>query len=232
MFLSRGLGTIADRTWLDSGSSWLKVTPPGFRKILNFIRDEYGNPPIYITENGISERGPMDLNDIHRIHYYENYINEALKAYLLDGVDIRGYTAWSLMDNLEWATGFSEKFGLFYVNRSDPSLPRIAKQSVKHYGTIITCNGFPDPVLGPHECLNPDPEGTRVPPSPAPDVTLVVKFLGLDLSPPDAEVSLNVLFSLSIIGTIVAALMTYQCLRIKKSATNLTNEHFKLEEKL
>uniref|UniRef100_A0A3P9M8V8 Lactase n=1 Tax=Oryzias latipes TaxID=8090 RepID=A0A3P9M8V8_ORYLA len=49
-------------------------------------------------------------------------------AYLLDGVDIRGFTAWSLMDNLEWATGFSEKFGLFYVNHSDPDLPRVAKR--------------------------------------------------------------------------------------------------------
>uniref|UniRef100_A0A4W4FLV0 Lactase n=1 Tax=Electrophorus electricus TaxID=8005 RepID=A0A4W4FLV0_ELEEL len=132
----RGVGTIHDRSWLDSGSAWLKVTPPWFRTILNFIKEEYGNPIIYITENGISERGNMNLNDIHRIHYYENYINQALKAYLLDGVDIRGYTAWTLMDNLEWATGFAEKFGLFYINRSDPSLPRIPKQSATHYATI------------------------------------------------------------------------------------------------
>lgn len=80
-------------------------------------------------------------------------------AYLLDGVDIRGYTAWTLMDNLEWATGFAEKFGLFYVNRSDASLPRIAKKSVTHYATIINCNGFPDPSEGPHECQNLGPEG-------------------------------------------------------------------------
>lgn len=79
-----------------------------------------------------------------------------LRAYLLDNVDVRGYTAWSLMDNLEWATGFSERFGLFYVNRSDPNLPRVAKDSVSTYATIITCNGFPDPALGPHECLTPE----------------------------------------------------------------------------
>uniref|UniRef100_A0A3Q2V0F4 Lactase-phlorizin hydrolase-like n=1 Tax=Haplochromis burtoni TaxID=8153 RepID=A0A3Q2V0F4_HAPBU len=48
-------------------------------------------------------------------------------AYLLDGVDVRGYTAWSLMDNLEWTAGFSERFGLFYVNRTDPNLPRVPK---------------------------------------------------------------------------------------------------------
>uniref|UniRef100_A0A4W6G9K0 Lactase n=1 Tax=Lates calcarifer TaxID=8187 RepID=A0A4W6G9K0_LATCA len=80
-------------------------------------------------------------------------------AYLLDDVDIRGYTAWSLMDNLEWATGFSERFGLFYVNRSDPKLPRVPKTSVAQYSTIINCNGFPDPASGSHECLNPEPEG-------------------------------------------------------------------------
>lgn len=78
---------------------------------------------------------------------------------MLDGVDIRGYTAWSLMDNLEWATGFSERFGLFYVNHSDPKLPRVAKTSVATYATVIACNGFPDPATGPHECLNHEVEG-------------------------------------------------------------------------
>uniref|UniRef100_A0A8C4TIM0 Lactase n=1 Tax=Erpetoichthys calabaricus TaxID=27687 RepID=A0A8C4TIM0_ERPCA len=133
-----------DRSWLGSGSFWLKVTPFGFRKILKYIKEEYGNPPIYITENGISERGEVDLNDVWRKHYYTSYINEALKAYKLDGADIRGYTAWTLMDNLEWATGFSDRFGLYYVNRSDPALPRIAKQSAEHYTRIIHCNGFPN----------------------------------------------------------------------------------------
>uniref|UniRef100_A0A3B3TPE2 Lactase n=1 Tax=Poecilia latipinna TaxID=48699 RepID=A0A3B3TPE2_9TELE len=82
-----------------------------------------------------------------------NHINE------LDNVDVQGYTAWSLMDNLEWATGFSERFGLFYVNRSDPNVPRVAKESVSFFSTIINCNGFPDPASGPHDCLKPEPEG-------------------------------------------------------------------------
>uniref|UniRef100_A0A3Q3BC57 Lactase n=1 Tax=Kryptolebias marmoratus TaxID=37003 RepID=A0A3Q3BC57_KRYMA len=129
-----GAGTVVDRTWLDSGSGWLKITPFGFRRILNFIKEEYGNPPIIITENGVSERGPIDLNDNHRTYHYEKYINQ-------DNVDIRGYTAWSLMDNLEWATGFSERFGLFYVNHSDPNVPRVKKASVSTYSTIISCNG-------------------------------------------------------------------------------------------
>lgn len=76
----RGAGTVADRTWLDSGSGWLKVTPFGFRRILNFIKEEYGNPPIIITENGISEKEPVDLKDVHRTYYYEKYINQVLKG--------------------------------------------------------------------------------------------------------------------------------------------------------
>ncbi|MEQ2219019.1 hypothetical protein XENOCAPTIV_011431, partial [Xenoophorus captivus] len=130
-------------------------------RILNFIKEEYGNPMIIITENGISERGPTDLKDSHRSYYYEKYINQMLKANLLDGVDVRGYTTWSLMDNLEWATGFAERFGHFYVNRSDPKLPRVAKESVSFYSTIINCNGFPDPASGPHDCMKQEPEGNQ-----------------------------------------------------------------------
>uniref|UniRef100_A0A3B4ES80 Lactase n=1 Tax=Pundamilia nyererei TaxID=303518 RepID=A0A3B4ES80_9CICH len=146
--LRSGAATVPDPTWLDSASVWLKVTPFGIRRLLNFIKNEYGNPPIIVTENGVSEQGPIDLNDVHRIYYYEQYINQVLKAYLLDGVDVRGYTAWSLLDNLEWASGFSQRFGLFYVNRSDPNLPRVPKSSVNFYATVIKCNGFPESGTG------------------------------------------------------------------------------------
>lgn len=84
-------------------------------------------------------------------------------AYLLDGVDMRGYAAWSLMDNLEWTMGYDERFGLFYVNRSDPSLSRIPKKSVWHYATISNCNGFISPGESPHECQIHEPEGNIYP---------------------------------------------------------------------
>ncbi|NXA96488.1 LPH hydrolase, partial [Melanocharis versteri] len=139
----RGVATVTDRSWLNSGSLWLKVTPFGFRKILRWIKEEYNNPPIYVTENGVSERRAFEFNDTWRIHYYRIYINEALKATVLDGVNLRGYTAWTLMDNLEWAAGYEEKFGLYHVNFSDPALPQRPKAS--YYSQIINCNGFPDP---------------------------------------------------------------------------------------
>ncbi|XP_068186261.1 lactase/phlorizin hydrolase-like [Antennarius striatus] len=227
----RGAGTIADRTWLDSGSSWLKVSPFGFRRILNFIKEEYRNPSIIITENGISERGPIDLNDIHRSYYYEQYINQALKAYLLDDVDIRGYTAWSLMDNLEWATGFSERFGLFYVNQSDTNLPRVAKTSVARYSTIIKCNGFPDPSLGPHECLNPDPEATSQPITPPPPDN-TVSFLGLTLSTGDAETGLYTTFVLLVVAVFGAICSVFCFFKAEKARKLKQYDEINLQRKL
>ncbi|XP_050974977.1 LOW QUALITY PROTEIN: lactase/phlorizin hydrolase [Labeo rohita] len=214
----RGAVIIRDRTWLESGSDWLNINPVGFRKNLNFIKEEYGNPPIYITENGVSERGPVDLNDVLRIHYYENYINQALKARLLDGVDIRGYAAWSVMDNLEWTMGFSERFGLFYVNRSDPALPRIPKKSVWRYATIINCNGFISPGESPNECEIHEPEG-EIPgttPPPPPGEERLISFLGLNVSAPDAELALNVLFSLTVIAAVAVILLIFGLVKASK----------------
>jgi lactase-phlorizin hydrolase len=65
-----------------SGSGWLKVTPFGMRKILNWLKKEYNNVPVYVTENGISDRNAT-LRDYHRIHYYRTYINEMLKGKLV-----------------------------------------------------------------------------------------------------------------------------------------------------
>lgn len=209
----RGAGTIADRTWLDSGSGWLKVSPFGFRRILNFIKEQYGNPPIIITENGVSERGPVELNDTLRQYYYTEYINQVLKAYLLDKVDIRGYTAWSLMDNLEWATGFEDRFGLFYVNRSDPGLKRVPKVSVQTYNRIIRCNGFPDPN-SEHECLQPQPEVTVAPPP--------VSFLGLRLSIEEAELGLNTTFALLLVMFVAAVTAGVGCFKARRRSSKST----------
>lgn len=63
------------------------------------------------------------------------------------------------MDNFEWAVGFDERFGLYHVNFTDPNLPRRPKASARYYSQIINCNGFPDPAMGPHPCLELEPEG-------------------------------------------------------------------------
>ncbi|XP_069791237.1 lactase/phlorizin hydrolase-like [Narcine bancroftii] len=220
----RGTGTTTDRSWLRSGSFWLKVTPWGYRKILNWIKKEFNNPPIYLTENGVSEHGDQGLNDTWRINYYRGYINEVLKAIKLDGVDIRGYTAWSLMDNFEWAVGYADRFGLFYVNYTDPSLPRIPKASTKFYSTIIRCNGFPDPALGPHECLQseaPTTEPSTVETTLTTLATITndgrINFLGLEISSVNATAALYTLFITSIIAIVLLAIFSYKIWKTGRS---------------
>ncbi|NXX06148.1 LPH hydrolase, partial [Larus smithsonianus] len=210
----RGVASVSDRSWLNSGSLWLKVTPFGFRKLLRWIKEEYNDPPIYVTENGVSERGALDFNDTWRTHYYRSYINEALKAVVLDGVDLRGYTAWTLMDNFEWAMGFDERFGLYHVNFTDPNLPRRPKASARFYSQIINCNGFPDPATGPHPCLEPEPEVT--PTDTAPEPADSVHFLGLELTSQNAEIALYVLFALSAVGVLGLALLAFKYGKLSK----------------
>jgi len=61
---------------------------------------------MYITENGWSDSRNASLEDTGRIQYFTGYINNVLKAVLLDGVNVKSYTAWSLLDNFEWLNGY------------------------------------------------------------------------------------------------------------------------------
>ena len=66
-----------------------------------------------------------------------------LKAIDIDGVDVRGYSVWTLMDNFEWNEGYHGRFGIHYINRSDPNLTRQPKLSAMFYKRLIKDNGFP-----------------------------------------------------------------------------------------
>uniref|UniRef100_A0A3Q3L4L9 Cytosolic beta-glucosidase n=1 Tax=Mastacembelus armatus TaxID=205130 RepID=A0A3Q3L4L9_9TELE len=143
-FIDRDLAELVDPRWPDPGSEWLYSVPWGFRRLLNFVKTQYGNPMIYVTENGVSEKMLCtELCDDWRIQYYKDYINEMLKA-IKDGVNVKGYTAWSLLDKFEWDEGYSERFGLYYVDFRNKNKPRYPKASVQFYKRIISSNGFPN----------------------------------------------------------------------------------------
>lgn len=106
-----------------------------------FLYEKYGLP-IIITENGITLSDWVSLDgrvhDPNRIDYMHRYLKE-LKRALEEGVDIKGYFAWSIIDNFEWAEGYNERFGLIYVDYN--SLQRIPKDSYYWYAEIIAHNG-------------------------------------------------------------------------------------------
>ncbi|XP_078037292.1 myrosinase 1-like [Augochlora pura] len=124
----------SDPSWKTAASSWLKVVPEGFRDMLRKLA-KYGNPPLYVTENGFSDFGTV--NDTARIDYFRAYLKEMLLAIHVDGIDIRGYYAWSFLDNFEWERGYSERFGIVSVDFNDPKRPRTEKESARWWKNII-----------------------------------------------------------------------------------------------
>lgn len=125
-----------------AASSWLWIYPPGMRGVLQWVSQRYGDP-IYITENGVDVPGeanmtlPAVLNDTFRSAYYEAYLENVHKAITIDGVDVRGYFAWSLLDNVEWASGVSLLFGITWVDRHDQSLRRYPKNSAEWWKRFL-----------------------------------------------------------------------------------------------
>uniref|UniRef100_A0A668S5X4 beta-glucosidase n=1 Tax=Oreochromis aureus TaxID=47969 RepID=A0A668S5X4_OREAU len=118
-----------------------KAVAWGLRRLLNWIKEEYGDPEIYITENGAA----VEWDDFERVMFYKAYIDEALKAYDLDGVRLQGYTATAFMDSFEWLHGYKFLFGLHHVDFTNPDRPRTPKYSAHYYYNIIKDNGFPLP---------------------------------------------------------------------------------------
>ena len=120
-----------------------EIYPPGIYDLLMKLKNEYKVQNIYITENGCSYGdGPNSegkINDTRRIEYYHSHLME-LKRAIEDGVPCSGYFAWSLMDNFEWAQGFSQRFGLIWVDFE--TLERIPKDSYYWYKKYISANGL------------------------------------------------------------------------------------------
>ncbi|KAG2371247.1 Beta-glucosidase 13 [Vigna angularis] len=124
------------------GPSWLYVYPKGLRELLLHINTVYNRPLIYITENGMGDiyTDPTlsvkeMLQDTYRIDYFYRHLYYLLSA-IRDGVKVKGYFAWSLLDNFEWKDGYVVRFGLNFVDYKN-GLKRHAKQSAKWFKAFL-----------------------------------------------------------------------------------------------
>ncbi|KAJ8958261.1 hypothetical protein NQ318_017405 [Aromia moschata] len=135
----KGTKGYQDPNWKPSPA----IVPWGFRKLLNWVRKRYNNPLIYITENGV-EDNTGTLQDDERILFRKLFIKALVQAVSEDGCNVERYTVWSIMDNMEWDSGYTLKFGLYHVDFSAPNRTRTPKASSKFYQTLIKTRLIPD----------------------------------------------------------------------------------------
>ncbi|XP_020872570.1 beta-glucosidase 3, partial [Arabidopsis lyrata subsp. lyrata] len=117
------------------------VAPWAMESVLEYIKQSYGNPPIYILENGTPMKQDLQLQqkDTPRVEYLHAYIGAVLKA-VRNGSDTRGYFVWSFMDLYELVKGYEFSFGLYSVNFSDPHRKRSPKLSAHWYSAFLKGN--------------------------------------------------------------------------------------------
>ena len=113
------------------------IVPDGLTDLLVRIRDDYGAPPVMITENGAVF--PEPLHDERRVAFIRDHV-AALHAAIEHGVPVVGYCHWSLLDNFEWKLGYAQRFGLVHVDFD--TLERTVKDSGRYYGRIATANAL------------------------------------------------------------------------------------------
>jgi len=120
-----------------------EVFPQGLVDTLVWVKERYGNPPVYVTENGAAFYDPPTVEGDHladplRVGYFRKHL-DALRAARAAGVDLRGYFAWSLLDNFEWSLGYSKRFGIVHVDFA--SQKRTPKDSARFYARVIESRG-------------------------------------------------------------------------------------------
>lgn len=121
-----------------------EITPSSLTEMLVDLHQQYTLPPIYITENGAAMPDRLvdgQVDDPARVAYFDAHLNAVHDA-LEQGVDVRGYFAWSLLDNFEWALGYSKRFGIYYVDYATqqryPKTSALAYQALLAYRAQLT----------------------------------------------------------------------------------------------
>ncbi|HEU0055081.1 MAG TPA: family 1 glycosylhydrolase, partial [Longimicrobium sp.] len=120
-----------------------EVYPPAVADVLVWVKERYGDVPLYVTENGaafydppVADGGRVD--DPLRVAYYRDHLRACRDA-IARGVDLRGYFAWSLLDNFEWSAGYSKRFGIVHVDLETQT--RTPKRSFRFLRDVIATNG-------------------------------------------------------------------------------------------
>ena len=129
-----------DHTYTETG--W-EVYPSALTDVLVWVRDNYGDVPLYVTENGAAFYDPPRARDGRvpdplRVQYLRDHIR-AVREAIDRGVDVRGYFVWSLLDNFEWSLGYSKRFGIVHVDYG--TLERTPKDSARFYAEVIRTHG-------------------------------------------------------------------------------------------
>jgi beta-glucosidase len=119
-----------------------EVFPQGLKETLLWVKRRYGDLPLYITENGAAFADPQPENgrveDARRVEYLRSHLRAAHEA-IQEGVNLRGYFVWSLLDNFEWSYGYSKPFGLVHVDFATQR--RTPKASAGFYSRVIQSSG-------------------------------------------------------------------------------------------
>ncbi|XP_075448250.1 klotho [Ascaphus truei] len=142
-FFALSFGPNLSFQMLDPDMKFRQVESLNLRKILYWIKMEYNKPNIFIVENSWFLSGNTKREDAKYMYYLKNFIMETLKAIKYDGVNVIGYTAWSLMDGFEWLRGYRIRRGLFYVDFMSHNKKLMPKSSALFYEQLIKKNGFP-----------------------------------------------------------------------------------------
>ena len=134
-FVSRGVPVTA--------MDW-EIDAPGLSEVLQRVAREYPPVPLYVTENGAAFEDHVSpdgsVNDVQRREYIDAHLRACHEA-IAAGVPLKGYFAWSLLDNFEWAWGYTRRFGLVYVDYLDQR--RTLKASGHWYSDVISRHGVP-----------------------------------------------------------------------------------------
>src|SRR3546814_342250 len=139
-----------------------EVSPQALTDMLVWVQAEYGDIPLYVTENGAAFYDPPcavngAIDDPLRVDYLRTHIAAVGEA-IARGVDVRGYMLWSLLDNLEWTLGYAQRFGIVHVDFETQA--RTLKNSAHSYRDVISPNGKPPgacpPAFRPHRASRPE----------------------------------------------------------------------------